>query len=239
MHFLQYQSAYNTFLGVKDVPNAHEEYLFARAEKYLRKILWIPGIQMIAVVNSLSQYATHPDSDIDLFVVTRPKHMWWVRFCLTSVFLFSGVWRKGSEVRENFCLSFFIEEEHLSLEHIAIDQDIYLWYWIYHMKPMIDRNNTYERFLHANSWVHVDADMREKNRIYRIIETGTPLFERFPFLFSLTESFDTLIRYFGARKAFRTWKKKGSPWGVIITPTMLKFHDADRRKEIRDALLQN
>jgi hypothetical protein len=38
---------------------------------------------MIAIVNSLSMYATHPDSDIDLFIVTRPGMIWFVRFFAT------------------------------------------------------------------------------------------------------------------------------------------------------------
>lgn len=70
-------------LNTKDSPNEHEKMLFERAEKYLQKIVDIPGIKMIAVVNSLSMFATKSDSDIDLFVVTHPKMLWFVRVFLT------------------------------------------------------------------------------------------------------------------------------------------------------------
>ncbi len=59
-------------MGVKKTPNEREIELFHRTEKYIQKLTWIPGIEMIAVVNSLSMYATHEDSDIDLFIVTEP-----------------------------------------------------------------------------------------------------------------------------------------------------------------------
>jgi hypothetical protein len=68
----EYKEKFDTLLGVKNEPNMHEKYLFERARKYIAKLSWIPGIEMIAVVNSLSMYATHEDSDIDLFIITKP-----------------------------------------------------------------------------------------------------------------------------------------------------------------------
>lgn len=44
---------------------------------------------MVAVVNSLSLYATHEDSDIDLFIVTRPHMLWFVRVLVTGIFFLS------------------------------------------------------------------------------------------------------------------------------------------------------
>lgn len=80
-------------IGGKASPNAHEEALFLRAQKYIAKICNIPGISMIAVCNSLAMYATHPKSDIDLFIVTRPGMLWWVRCMITLRFWWYNVWR--------------------------------------------------------------------------------------------------------------------------------------------------
>ncbi|MFZ2255768.1 MAG: hypothetical protein WAW59_02485 [Patescibacteria group bacterium] len=41
---------------------------------------------MVAVVNSLSMFATHQDSDIDLFIITKPGTLWFVRLLVTLVF---------------------------------------------------------------------------------------------------------------------------------------------------------
>ena len=49
---------------------------------------------MMAICNSLSMYATHEDSDIDLFIVTKPGMLWFIRFFVTLRFWRLGVWRK-------------------------------------------------------------------------------------------------------------------------------------------------
>lgn len=41
---------------------------------------------MIAICNSLSMFATKSDSDIDLFIVTDAKMLWYVRFFVTLKF---------------------------------------------------------------------------------------------------------------------------------------------------------
>ncbi len=68
----QYKETFDTLMGTREEPNRHEKHLLQRAQKYIQKLAWIPGIEMIAVVNSLSMFATHTDSDIDLFIVTKP-----------------------------------------------------------------------------------------------------------------------------------------------------------------------
>jgi hypothetical protein len=69
---LQYKEKFDTLQRVKLEPNGHEIHLFERGQKYIKKLSKIPGIEMIAIVNSLSMYSTHPESDIDLFIITKP-----------------------------------------------------------------------------------------------------------------------------------------------------------------------
>ena len=93
---------------------------------------------MIAVANSLSMYATHTESDIDLFVVTARNRIWIVRILMTLCFWSYGVWRKGEDIAGNFCLSFFVEEASMDLSKIALKDDIYLYFWIYYLKPLYE-----------------------------------------------------------------------------------------------------
>ena len=123
---------------------------------------------MIAVVNSLSMYATHKDSDIDLFIVTQPGMIWFVRFFSTCILWKNRVRRKNEDIAGNFCLSFFITTEALDFSKIAIENDIYLYYWIYFLKPIFEKNNTYEKFLEANIWVQIDEDQKIENQKYSI-----------------------------------------------------------------------
>jgi hypothetical protein len=79
-----------------------------------------------------------------------------------------GVWRRDTDIAGNLCLSFFITTEAMDLSHIAIENDIYLSYWIYYMRPIIYRDETYEKFLSANSWVDVDEEQRILSSKYLI-----------------------------------------------------------------------
>lgn len=153
MNFLDYKSSFDTLMGVKLEPNEHEKALFARAEKYILKISWIPGLRMVAVVNSLSMYATHDGSDIDLFVITARDRIWFVRVLMTFSFWIHGVWRHGEDVAGNFCLSFFIEEDAMDISKIAIEDDVYLFFWMYYMKPILVMGDTWDHFLVHNTWV--------------------------------------------------------------------------------------
>lgn len=66
-------------LGSKNSPSPHEKELFLRSEQFMDWISWIPGVRMVAASNSLAMYATHSESDIDLFIITTTKRMWIVR----------------------------------------------------------------------------------------------------------------------------------------------------------------
>lgn len=72
MNMLPYKESFDTLMKVKKEPNTFELELLVRTKKYVRFIAWIPGIEMVAVVNSLAMYATHKESDIDLFIITKP-----------------------------------------------------------------------------------------------------------------------------------------------------------------------
>ncbi len=285
----EYKKKFNILLWIKSEPNTHEIHLFERGQKYIEKLSRIPGIEMIAIVNSLSMYATHPDSDIDLFIVTKPGMIWFVRFFSTFILWKHGVWRKGEDIRENLCLSFFITTEAMDLEKIAIENDIYLYYWIYYMKPVFVQHDTYEKFIKANNWVKLDENQKIENIKYIISNRSefaslfckfwefcrrnfwknSELFDdeggvfrifknksntdsktnkqkkNFLFLFSYKKKeyfykkINQLIRFFLLPQSLKSKGKLWNPEWIVISDMMLKFHDTDRREEIRDTILKN
>jgi len=224
-------------VGARPSPSSHEKRLYTRAQHYIAKLRDIPGIRMIAICNSLSMYATHPGSDIDLFIVTEPDMLWFVRFFVTLKFFEQGVWRHGEDIAENFCLSFFVTTDALDLEEIAIRDDIYLYHWIKHLKPILDRNGTYERFLHANSWVTVTESQKKENLHWCIEDHTTPARSHLRSPSRWQKALNSLIRWWLEPKTLRKYESLGRPPGVIISPDMLKFHDQDQRATIRDTIL--
>ena len=94
--------------------------------------------------------ACHKDSDIDLFVITKPNRLWTARIFLTLALSILGQRKTATQHAGKFCLSFFISEKNLSLENIALENDIYLSYWIQTLKPILNRRRVFERFLEEN-----------------------------------------------------------------------------------------
>lgn len=66
----------------------------------------------------------------------------------------------------NFCLSFFITTDAMNLSKIAIENDIYLYYWIYYMKPILVRGDIYEQFLSANHSLDIPEGQKAENKKY-------------------------------------------------------------------------
>lgn len=215
-------------LHVKTSPSRSEIRLFERAQKYLRLVSWIPGIRMVAVCNSLSMYASDADSDIDLFVVTDPNRMWFVRIVMSGIFQILGVRRHGKCVSERFCLSFFCTTKALDFGTFAIDNDIYLRTWIRYLKPVLDIGGTYGRFLEANAeW----APTENSKETTRFLNMEKPLPKEW--LGWLWNTLNDALRYVFEPVTLHEYERLGKPWGIIVSDDMLKFHREDARKEIR------
>ncbi len=189
---------------------------------------------MIAIVNSLAMYATHEDSDIDLFIVTKPDMIWFVRFFSTLILWRHSVWRKWEDIAGNFCLSFFITTEVINLNAIAIENDIYLYYWIYYMKPIFQKNNTYEQFLTGNSWVEIDPIQKKENLKY-LLEKQIKKDSENLMIYKLI---NTVIRFFLLRKTNESHQKLWNPSGIIVSDSILKFHNEDRREVVRNTIFE-
>lgn len=235
---IEYKKQFFEYMGSKESPNDHEKELFVRAQKYISRITWIPWLRMVAVANSLAMYATHEASDIDLFVITAKNRIWIVRILMTALFLLFWVWRKGEDIAGNFCLSFFVEEDALDFSDIAIERDIYLYFWIYSLKPIYCYGQAYENFISENSWVDIESSIMDENRRYCMKKTFP---KAWTFVWTIWKAMadylNSLGKYFWEKKAKKNFESKGSPFGVIIRSNILKFHDNDMRKVIRESIL--
>lgn len=216
------------FLGGKNFPNTHEQSLINRAQYFIKILSEIPGVESICICNSLSYYATNRDSDIDLFIITHPNMLWYVRFFVTMKLKKAWVWRKGEDIAGNFCLSFFVTTHALDFSAIAIEDDIYLYYWIYFLKPIVNYDHAYENFIAINNWVSIPREQIQENTQYVTTLHNKPKVALWQYwvnaMLKLIFLPKTLFSY------YRLW----CPKGVIITRDMLKFHDTDSREYIRD-----
>jgi hypothetical protein len=97
-----------------------------------------------------------------------------------------------------------VTTEALDFTKIAIKDDIYLYFWIYFLKPIIDRDGTYEKFLSKNDLVKIDSAQKIENRRY-LIATKEPKNADWYRLLS------KMLQWIFERKTLRQYEKLGKP----------------------------
>ncbi|MBP7806651.1 nucleotidyltransferase domain-containing protein, partial [Candidatus Gracilibacteria bacterium] len=192
-------------------------------------------IQMIALCNSRAMGEADENSDIDLFIITKKGNLWTGRFLVTALTSLLGVRRRNTHglqkgtpeyikrTKNKFCLSFFITEEAMNLDSIRLQpNDPYLDRWIYTLIPLVNKNATYEHFMEVNG---VEPTYSLINPSWRVfcMKLGS--------IFVFFSFFENLIKKLWLPKTLKAYESLGKPWGVVISDTMLKFHDNDQRKK--------
>jgi hypothetical protein len=93
--------------------------------------------------------------------------------------------------------------EAIDLKVISIENDIYLYYWIYYMKPIFQKNDTYEQFLTENTWVQINPIQKKENMKY-LLEKQIKKDSENLMIYKLI---NTVIRFFLLRKTNESHQK--------------------------------
>lgn len=222
-------------LGVKKSPSSQERELFKKTQDFVSFIRWIPGLRMVAVSNSLAMYATHPDSDIDLFIITAPRRLWIVRTLILGIATVLWVRTKPWDEAGKFCFPFFMTQRNLSLQSIALENDAYLAYWIATLKPISSSFDTYSRFLRMNEWIGMSVN-KEANQQY-LLRTRDSDFGNVFILRTLFDLTDRLLRKISRWSIDRRVRALKKTDGIVVSDDMLKLHYNDRRGEVRGRII--
>jgi hypothetical protein len=222
--------------------------LWLKTHRYLHYLCYLPFIKMVAVANNVAFNNPHPDSDIDLLIVTDKNRLWLSRLLITGLLHILGVRRHGTKIRHRFCLSFFLTTEALNLQPLTIDEeDIYLIYWIATLKPVID-NNLYKLFIQENQALLAkflpNYDLNRINYDNKIIPLSTfaKIFSNISHWFLsgyLGNLIEQAIKTVLAPRTRNKAKKLGSEANIIISDQMLKFHNIDRRQDFKQKWINN
>ncbi len=221
------------FLWAKNYQWKIEKKLINKTYKYTKYIKWIPWLLMIWVWNSIAMNNAKNSSDIDLFIVTKDNTMWLNRIIITSIFAILWVRKTKNKHAWKFCLSFFVSESWLDFGNWKIDNDIYLYYWILTMKPILDNNKTYDNFINSNKswadfWKHKNDILNNKKHIkyyWEKKETNNTI-----------KFLDNITKKIFIKKTHNTYNKIWKPYWIIINDNILKFHNNDIRKKIKKEL---
>lgn len=178
----------------------------------------LPSIKMVGVTGSLAMMNAKDESDIDLMVITARDSLWTTRI-ISNVLLRACKLqtRKAGDKNEKdkLCLNIWMDEADLKITQ----KSIYTAHEIAQIKPILNKERTYERLLWENKWIldYWPKAVLIKNLKFKIYNS------RFRVL-GLLEKFAFWLQYqFMKRKITRE----------VVTPTRAFFHPFDWGELVR------
>lgn len=202
----------------------------------IKNVEWImkkiPFVRQVGVCNSLTLGLWDEDSDIDLFVITSKDRLYLCRLLMVGVFHLMGVRRYSNKVRGRFCLSFFVDEDHIDVGSLKIENDFYmnLWsqniWWLFEDSEILNRwrfKNEVRVTQHLFGW--------KKSIVVGFLEKITPGF--------VLDWLEFWIGVWQRLIAHKKYVNKNFPKGVVFEEGVVKCHDKDVRWKIRKFVLEN
>lgn len=219
-----------------------EQNLWRKVNKVLPFLRGVPFLRMVAVCNNLAFGKVDSKSDIDLFIVAKTGRLFFVRTVVTLLLHIRGVRRHGNKVAGRFCLSFFVDDSFLDLSKIAIENDLYLAYWVKTMVPIIN-DGVFEKFVSKNGWVddyfeNTSGIERERSSELVVNELRSNN-EFWTWMFDgvIGDLAESVLKKWQMRRASKKALRAGERASLLVEEHVLKFHNVDRRKFYRDKWL--
>ncbi len=206
---------------------------------------FVPFLQAFFVCNTVAQGTAEKDSDIDVFIIIRHGRLWLARLMTTLLLSLFRLRRHGRYITDRVCLSFYATDDALNLSTLAIPGgDPYLTYWIHQLIPIFDPNTLYETIQKENHWTKKFLP-NATHAFYpapKIRVEDTPVSKSVRRLVETLWSgkYGDLLEKHARGIQLQKMKQKTHPRGssnpthVVVSDTLLKFHEQDRREQFRD-----
>jgi hypothetical protein len=210
------------------------------------------------VANTVATGTARQESDVDLLITVKPGRMWTARLLATGVAFAMGRFRHGQRVADRMCLSFYLADDALDLEPLALEgDDPYLAHWagslgtIWERRPERgsgDAGLLGQRLFAANPWINqlmpnlAPQQPSDRRRVPPFIDRLTnPLRSLTERLLSGTRG-TKLEQRLRARQLRRMGKFvpseiRTATQHIVISDSILKFHEQDRRTWFRERTL--
>lgn len=206
---------------------------YKRALRAARFLRLVPNVLTVAVCNNLAYSNVKKESDIDLFIITKRKRIWLTRLLVTAVVQLLGLRRYGKKIANRCCLSFYLTDEHFDISGLALPGgDPYLSYWLATLSPLYDRDGAFEKFWQANAKFlqqvpNARAKYLSNRRTLRekIIGHHTPT--------KIGAWLEVFAKRLQRKIMARRERERAPGTGVVISDSILKFHEEDRRELYR------
>lgn len=220
------------FLQLLGGETSYNKILLDKVISYQWLFNILPGVREVAICNSVSFGVADENSDIDLFFILKKNRFFIYRFVITVLFSFFSIRRHGDKIAGRFCLSFFIREDYLDLSPLLISNDVYFYFWFYHL-IFLKGDKAYQTdFLLSNTWFDAPG-FRFRNLDFLQSSSCVKYFERFIEL-KIFKIFEDFMKFMQLKRIKNKNQKLGSPAGVYFSDQVLKFHVTDIRKQFSE-----
>ncbi len=124
-----------------------------KVRPYLRFLALWPQIKLVGLSGSVAMMSAVEKDDIDLFIITEKRQLWTGRFIANIGAWLYGLKRQRGvrQAKDKVCLNLFFDEGNLVVP--VKKRSSFVAHEVLQMKPLIDKDESYKRFLGANSWV--------------------------------------------------------------------------------------
>ncbi len=211
-----------------------------RLRRVVKLLQIIPSITMVAACNSLGFSNGRATSDIDVFIVSRPKLLWFTRIKAIVLTSLLGVRLSGEDKQNKICLSFYITSDATNLESLRKQpEDPYFVYWLASLVPVYGCQQ-YDSLMKANAWLfEILPNYYTRNYHSRRYHAPSSLMLTYRKAFqkilaspfgSFAETVSKKIQWRKLQPAIRQGAAEDNGH-VVLSSSMLKFHTTDKRTQ--------
>ncbi len=213
--------------------------------KRIARWFWIiPTITLVGVTGGLAMDNAKKEDDIDLFFITQKGTLWISRLLATVMTELLGVRRRPGDtrVRDKVCLNMFMAQDCLALP--KSERDLFAAHEVLQMVPLWERERVYGKFLAANRWTRIFLPnaWEQKNQKSLARPPGRAKIKNQKYRSKikniLTQFYIViLLQLEPVARILQLWYMKRHRTTEIVSASVIRFHPADARVWVREALV--
>jgi hypothetical protein len=200
------------------------QQVIVRNAKVFEALESIPWIKLLGVTGSVATYNATTSSDIDLFIIAQKNRVWVTRAFVFLMLKVLGKYPYKGMDAEKFCPNIYLDERALAWKKDR--QSIYTAHELMYMQPLVDRGNTYFKFMKANRWVF---------KYFSNFKINTP--KKFSEKYTKGSKVVDLVDEIGMRLQLAYMKKKKTT--EVTTKHFIHFNKYDHSKKILSEFEKN
>ncbi|OGK55444.1 hypothetical protein A3H78_01125 [Candidatus Roizmanbacteria bacterium RIFCSPLOWO2_02_FULL_36_11] len=145
--------SHRIYKTIKTDRAAYSQIKLKKINLLIKLLSPFPQIHLVGLSGSLTMNFADRNDDIDLFIISCKKRIWTARWICIIITTLLGLRRKRNQTKANnkVCLNMFFDSSALLIS--TSKQNLYTAHEVVQMKPIINKFDTYNKFININSWV--------------------------------------------------------------------------------------